>query len=106
MTTTTCIAYTPDGFICQRPAPYLDDQRGGYVCEEHVPYLVESPQVSGRYLVAGHELTSGDRIVLEIGGQMLNGRVEFDAGVQRYVAWVGVAAIPLRAGLLARRSGA
>ena len=69
MTTTTCIAYNADGFICHRPAPYLDSQRGGYVCEEHVPYLVESPYVHGRYLVAGHELTSGDRIALDVGGQ-------------------------------------
>lgn len=105
MTATTCIAYNADGFICHRPAPYLDAQRGGYVCEEHVPYLVESPHVHGRYLVAGYELTSGDRIALDLGGQVLNGRVEFDTDLQRYVAWVGAAAIPLRAGLLAHRSG-
>ena len=104
MATTTCIAYNADGFICHRPAPYLDEQRGGYVCEEHVPYLVESPHVHGRYLVAGHELTSGDRIALDLGGQTLNGRVEFERICSGM--WPGSgSAIPLRAGLLAHRSG-
>lgn len=32
-----CIAYTEQGFICGRPATFLDTRRGGMVCGLHVP---------------------------------------------------------------------
>lgn len=32
-----CIAYRNDGYICQRAATVLDQQRGGMVCPAHAP---------------------------------------------------------------------
>ena len=65
--------------------------------------ITASPTTAGRFCLDDHELTSGDQVFMEINDHLLEGRVEFDRDSQRYVAWIGAAALPLRAGQRARR---
>ena len=65
--------------------------------------ITTSPATAGRFGLDDHELTSGDHVFVEINDHLLEGRVEFDWDSQRYVVWIGAAALPLRVGLRARR---
>ena len=105
MSQSTCSADDASGFSCQRPARYRDPQRGHWVCDQHAEFLIDSPDTAGRFAVQGHELTSGDQVAIGLNERWLDGRVEFDASLQRYIVWIGAAALPLRIGLRARRIG-
>ena len=103
MSQSTCSADDVSGFSCQRPARYRDPQRGHWVCDQHAEFLIDSPDTAGRFAVQGHELTSGDPVAISLNEHWLVGRVAFDASRQRYIVWIGAAALPLRVGLRARR---
>ena len=54
--------------------------------------ITVSPSTAGRFCLDERELTSGDRVFVDINDHLIEGRVEFDANRQHYVVWLGAAA--------------